>query len=145
MQLNADAISKILMSQCMRFPTMWHFDMFRLRWASAASLDTPNVVQSDCAYAHWLILGFAGRTYHIVGNLMHWLNFIVWFCVCPGDNLLAKARGLSSHTDVQTIQTYTCTKIIVDSTRASSQQNISNIHFKYSKVINMYMYCFYWW
>ena len=22
-----------------------------------------------------LIWGFAGRTYHIVGNLMHWLNF----------------------------------------------------------------------
>ena len=25
------------MSQCMRFPTMWHFDMCRLRLASAAS------------------------------------------------------------------------------------------------------------
>ena len=27
----------INMSQCMRFPTMWHFDMFRLGRASAAS------------------------------------------------------------------------------------------------------------
>ena len=26
-----------LMSQCMRFPTMWHFDMCRLGQASAAS------------------------------------------------------------------------------------------------------------
>ena len=29
---------KTYMSQCMRFPTMWHFDMCRLRRASAASL-----------------------------------------------------------------------------------------------------------
>ena len=26
------------MSQCMRFPTMWHFDMCRLGWTSAVSL-----------------------------------------------------------------------------------------------------------
>ena len=31
-----------------------------------------------------LIWGFAGRTYHIVGNLMHWLNYKEWFsCIEP--------------------------------------------------------------
>ena len=38
------------LSQCMRFPTMWHFDKCRLGRASAASLlslETPNGVQSN--------------------------------------------------------------------------------------------------
>ena len=37
------------MSQCMRFPTMWHFDMCRLRCGLCGlllSLETPNGVQS---------------------------------------------------------------------------------------------------
>ena len=37
------------LSQCMRFPTLWHFDMCRLGQASAAfflSLETPNGAQS---------------------------------------------------------------------------------------------------
>ena len=29
-----------------------------------------------------LILGFVGRTYHIVGNLMHWFNYIGIGCGC---------------------------------------------------------------
>ena len=35
-----------------------------------------------------------------------WCNKLVsvWFCVCTGDNPLAKAHGLSSRTDAQTIQ-----------------------------------------
>ena len=30
-----------------------------------------------------LVRGFAGRTYHIVGNLMHWLKY-VYVSVCVG-------------------------------------------------------------
>ena len=35
-----------------------------------------------------------------------WCNkkVIVWLCVCTGDNLLAKAHGLSSRTYAQTVQ-----------------------------------------
>ena len=35
---------------------------------------------------------------------VHMKAFIVWLCVCAGDNPLAKARGLSSRTYAQTIQ-----------------------------------------
>ena len=67
---------------------MWHFDKCRLRRTGAASsslsLETPNDVQSvaqhslniqatskgsdQTARMRRLIWGFAGRTYHIVGN-----------------------------------------------------------------------------
>ena len=57
----------------MIFPTMWHFDMCRLRWGSAASDQTVRMRR--------LIWGFAGRTYHIVGNRMHWLIYITYLKV----------------------------------------------------------------
>ena len=73
------------LSRDMWFPTMWHFDKCNL----LLSLETPNGVQSvaqqskntqatskgsdQTARTRRLIWGFAGRTYHIVGNIMHWL------------------------------------------------------------------------
>ena len=66
---------------------MCHFDKGRLRLL--LSLETPNAVQpvaslslniqatSKCSYQAGqmliLIRAFAGRTYHIVGNLISWL------------------------------------------------------------------------
>ena len=38
------------------------------------------------AYLCRLILGFAGRTYHIVGNLTSWLIYI--YCVGGGEGVL---------------------------------------------------------
>ena len=35
------------------------------------------------------------------------IKLLFGLCVCMGDNPLAKARGLSSHTDAQTIQELT--------------------------------------
>ena len=58
---------------------------FKLRNSKRCSVSSLPIIEyssdwqrlwSDCAYvqANW---GFAGRTYHIVGNLMHWLIYYV--------------------------------------------------------------------
>ena len=70
---------------------MWHFDMCRLqeplqppfklrnsKWCSVSSLtvieyQATSKGSDQTARMHRLIGDFTGRTYHIVGNLMHWL------------------------------------------------------------------------
>ena len=44
-----------------------------------------------------LIWGFAGRTYHIVGNLMHWLKFNVFFGFCLIDIIEVAKTGFTVH------------------------------------------------
>ena len=84
----------------MWFPTMWHFDKCSL----LSSLETPSELQSVAEHSkniqatskgsgqtvrmHRLIWAFAGRTYHIVGNLMsrliyteqYNLSYFSWRC-----------------------------------------------------------------
>ena len=75
------------------FPTMWHFDKCRLRWACATPFKRRN--SKSCSFSSLtvidvqatskcsdqiarmrrLVWAFAGRTYHIDGNLMSWLNY----------------------------------------------------------------------
>ena len=50
------------------------------KWCSVSSLQSKNTQATSkgsdqTAHMHRLIWGFAGHTYHFVGNLMHWLSY----------------------------------------------------------------------
>ena len=79
------------------------------------------IVRNLILYVLWKFLAldkFSYCTFEWYSNVLHqishnaqsahacWCNkaVIVWLCVCTGENPLAKARGLSSHTYAQTIQ-----------------------------------------
>ena len=55
----------------------------KLRNSKRCSVSSLTIIESQAtskgsdqtARMRRLICGFAGRTYHIVGNLMHWLNY----------------------------------------------------------------------
>ena len=102
------------------FPTIWHFDKCRLRRACIAilSLESLNAVQplaehslniqatctgsDQTARMRRLILGFAGRTNHIVGNLMSRLKF--WFAMKVQSRALVKkpsnaVKLITNHTN----------------------------------------------
>ena len=58
----------------MEFQTIWHFDKFRnSKWWSVSSLRF--IEYSRDQIMRRLVWGFAGRTYHIVGNLKSQLKF----------------------------------------------------------------------
>ena len=81
------------MSHDMWFPTMCYFDKCRLRWDCAASFKSfklqmlfgqllnTHIIFKRLAKAlirlRRLTWGFAGRTYHIVGNLMSRLIYVL--------------------------------------------------------------------
>ena len=104
-------VEEVLMSHGMRFPTIWHFDMCRLRrasaapvklrnskWCSVSSLTVIEYIQATCKGSDQtermrrLIWGFAGCIYYIVVNLMLWL--ISTLCILMHSSIWFDTKSL---------------------------------------------------
>ena len=61
-----------------------------------------------------MIVVFPDHTHLIFSGAISNKQVSVWFCVCTGDNPVAKVRGLSSRTDTHTAYTGILNKEITD-------------------------------